>query len=289
MDTESARDALDLRKVPELKALLKAEKLPVSGRKRDLVDRLVDHLGGPTGDAEQSARDRQATLDTARNAAEALVDIDTMARNGGSDRALSQRIDTYARTGALTEAEADQLRAAIGADNFQQAASTILASRGTTTHHNVGDVIPFDPQTMRAQGDRPEAGTPVQVVKPGASMPDPDGDGTVTLVPTVVMDAPDTSRSTVPDEDDAVRADYTEDDELLRAMAVDGDEFQAYWTRGEGLARWSTKPHPWRTLRRLLRRHPGIRDPEGLASHYFKIVFHMWPGERKGDNPVGPG
>lgn len=94
----------------------------------------------------------------------------------------------------------------------------------------------------------------------------------------------DTSRSTTPDA-----GDDDPDDEMLRAMAADGDEFQAYWTRGKGLARWSTKPHPWRTLRRLLRKHPGIRDAEGLASHYFHVVFGIWPGERKGDNPVGPG
>jgi len=52
MDTESARDALDLRKVPELKALLKAEGLPVSGNKRALVDRLVEHLGGGGGTSD---------------------------------------------------------------------------------------------------------------------------------------------------------------------------------------------------------------------------------------------
>lgn len=79
-----------------------------------------------------------------------------------------------------------------------------------------------------------------------------------------------------------------EDDELMR-MAVDGDEFQAYWTRGKGLKRWSTHPHPWETLHRLLLKHPGIRDAEGLASHYFHVVFGIWPGERKGNNPVGPG
>lgn len=71
--------------------------------------------------------------------------------------------------------------------------------------------------------------------------------------------------------------------------AVDGDELQAYWTRGKGLARWSLSPHPWRKLRSLLRKHPGIHDAEGLASHYFKIAFGIWPGERAGSNPVGPG
>jgi hypothetical protein len=46
LDTEHRRDALDLRKVDELKAMLREQGLPVSGRKRDLVDRLVGHLEG---------------------------------------------------------------------------------------------------------------------------------------------------------------------------------------------------------------------------------------------------
>jgi hypothetical protein len=62
---------------------------------------------------------------------------------------------------------------------------------------------------------------------------DPDDDPEFHAEARQIMGLSDTSRSTVPDEDDAVRADYTEDDELLRAMAVDGDEFQAYWTRGK--------------------------------------------------------
>lgn len=94
---------------------------------------------------------------------------------------------------------------------------------------------------------------------------------------------PDTLRSSTEDLD--------ESDEVLRAGPDprDGHQFEVYWTKEEGLARWATKPHPWRTLRRLLRKHPEIHDPEGLASHYFHIVFGMWPGERKGSNPVGPG
>jgi hypothetical protein len=91
------------------------------------------------------------------------------------------------------------------------------------------------------------------------------------------------------EDDELGRAEDAElDDEILR-MAVDGDEFQAYWTRGKGLKRWATKLHPWQTLHRLLLKHPGIRDAEGLASHYFHVVFGIWPGERKGQNPAGPG
>lgn len=90
---------------------------------------------------------------------------------------------------------------------------------------------------------------------------------------------------------DAARSEGSDDDldEIERAMAPDGDELEAYWTRGKGLARWRLHPHPWRRLRGLLRKHPGIHDPEGLASHYFHVVFGYWPGERKGENAVGPG
>lgn len=46
MSAEDASDALDLKKVPELQALLGEAGLKKSGRKRELVDRLVEHLGG---------------------------------------------------------------------------------------------------------------------------------------------------------------------------------------------------------------------------------------------------
>lgn len=66
-------------------------------------------------------------------------------------------------------------------------------------------------------------------------------------------------------------------------------ELEAYWTRGKGLARWSTSPHPWTTLVNLLSKHMTRTQAQGLASNYFKKVFGIWPGERKGSNPAGPG
>jgi hypothetical protein len=44
MSSADARDALDLKKVDDLKPLLRDAGLPTSGRKRDLVDRLVEHV-----------------------------------------------------------------------------------------------------------------------------------------------------------------------------------------------------------------------------------------------------
>lgn len=62
-----------------------------------------------------------------------------------------------------------------------------------------------------------------------------------------------------------------------------------YWTRGAGLAKWATSAHPWTTLVAHLSKHMPPHLAKGLASNYFKAVFGYWPGERKGQNPVGRG
>ncbi|MEY8577226.1 hypothetical protein AALI21_02820 [Corynebacteriaceae bacterium 6-324] len=69
----------------------------------------------------------------------------------------------------------------------------------------------------------------------------------------------------------------------------DGRNFEIYWTRGPGLARWASNPHPWTTLVNLLSKYMSRRHAKGLASNYFKKTFGIWPGERKGENPLGPG
>lgn len=75
-------------------------------------------------------------------------------------------------------------------------------------------------------------------------------------------------------------------DDETRAV---GNQLKHYWTRGEGLAKWATKPHPWTALFRHLRKHVGSARAKRIASQWFKEVFGIWPGERKGQNPVGPG
>lgn len=69
----------------------------------------------------------------------------------------------------------------------------------------------------------------------------------------------------------------------------DGAALKRYWTKGPGLARWSGSAHPWTTLVNLLSKHMTRSQAKGLASNYFKTVFGIWPGERKGSNPAGPG
>lgn len=79
-------------------------------------------------------------------------------------------------------------------------------------------------------------------------------------------------------------------------MAVDthpGDlparKLKRYWTKGPGLAKWASSPHPYTTLVTLLSKYMTPRQAKGLAANYFKAVFHMWPGERAGRNKLGPG
>lgn len=66
-------------------------------------------------------------------------------------------------------------------------------------------------------------------------------------------------------------------------------QLRQYWTKGAGLARWANNTHPWTTLVALLTKHVGAHMAKGLASEYFHDVFGIWPGERKGKNPVGKG
>lgn len=79
----------------------------------------------------------------------------------------------------------------------------------------------------------------------------------------------------------------------------DGSELHAYWTRGEGLAKWRGSPTPWETLHGLLAEH--IHDPDKLdrtTSAWFIDVFGYAAGSDRnrvehGHKPrgkrVGPG
>ena len=68
------------------------------------------------------------------------------------------------------------------------------------------------------------------------------------------------------------------------------DRLHHYWTRSpEGLAKWASSPHPWTTLVAHLTKHVGLAKAKIFASKWFKEVFGIWSGERKGRNPWGPG
>lgn len=62
-----------------------------------------------------------------------------------------------------------------------------------------------------------------------------------------------------------------------------------FWTRGPGLARWSTSPHPYTALKRHLRKYLPASYLDNTVAQWFHDVFGIWPGERKGKNPLGRG
>lgn len=68
------------------------------------------------------------------------------------------------------------------------------------------------------------------------------------------------------------------------------NQLKHYWTRDpRGLAKWATHPHPWTALRNHLIKFVGRERANRIASEWFHDVFGIWPGERKGQNPFGPG
>lgn len=62
-----------------------------------------------------------------------------------------------------------------------------------------------------------------------------------------------------------------------------------WWVHGEGRARWVGSPHPWTALYTQLKKHMSDGMAKRCASEWFHEVFGIWSGERKGDNPMGPG
>lgn len=62
-----------------------------------------------------------------------------------------------------------------------------------------------------------------------------------------------------------------------------------YWTKGEGLTQWLSRPHPWTALYHHLLKYLNPITAKRTASQWFHDVTGMWPGERKGQNPLGPG
>ena len=70
---------------------------------------------------------------------------------------------------------------------------------------------------------------------------------------------------------------------------LSGERLKAYWTKGPGLAKWATSPHPWQTLHDHLAKFVGPDFADRLTETYFVAVFGYHSGSRKGKNPTGPG
>ena len=69
-------------------------------------------------------------------------------------------------------------------------------------------------------------------------------------------------------------------------------DLRRYWTKGAGLNRWSTSPHPYTALTRALRSELPPKAQHmvnGLAANLFKDVFGIYPGQRKELTAAGEG
>lgn len=62
-----------------------------------------------------------------------------------------------------------------------------------------------------------------------------------------------------------------------------------YWTKGPGLAKWAKSPHPYTALKRHLADKVPVQYLDQIVAQWFHDVFGIWPGERKGKNPLGKG
>lgn len=86
-----------------------------------------------------------------------------------------------------------------------------------------------------------------------------------------------------------------DDAALLRAAGADlhpGDPgaLKAYWVHGKGRAKWITKPHPYTVLYHHLLKYLHKPDyAKRVAAQWFHDALGIWPGERKGKNPIGKG
>lgn len=103
--------------------------------------------------------------------------------------------------------------------------------------------------------------------------------------PAVPAKATRATKARPPLDTDAILADApTEEraDSVGRAAGHDTtpghDELHHYWTRGEGLARWRTSPHPFSTLRDLLAEHVPIEQANRMAAAWVHEVTGNWPG-----------
>lgn len=50
-----------------------------------------------------------------------------------------------------------------------------------------------------------------------------------------------------------------------------------------------TSPHPYTALKNHLRKYLPATYLDNVVAQWFHDTLGIWPGERKGKNPLGPG
>lgn len=271
LDTEDLRDTLDLKKLPELKDMLRQRGLKVSGRKRELVDRLVEDI--------RDARDLRPGDSPTAPTRRAGFDVSEVAGRVAGASSEAGVITLLASDPTLTAAKLRKVAEHLGIDvpesvKAKTALQLLIAEHEAEVRNLPGGFsrseTPDSDDIERADYDEPEDDDPGE----------PDDE---------MRSRAQARMDEIDDEDDEPEDEY----DAYRAAGMDtnpgGEQLHHYWTRGAGLRRWAGSPHPWTALYRNLARHVGAARAKRMASAWFHEVFGIWSGERKGDNPVGPG
>jgi len=150
----------------------------------------------------QAGRIRQAKLDSAREVAGVLTELDELHASKASPRALEHRLRARARQDSLPQDMTDALIAAgISGDRKQidKAIDRLAAEHGLTRiSARAGSVEPFDPRTHEMLGDSTRVpGGAVLIVRPGYAV-DVDGERVQVSRAAVLPATPEQAAAAVP-------------------------------------------------------------------------------------------
>ena len=318
LDPEAARDALDLKKVPDLKALIRQANerdagLPVSGRKRDLVDRLVGHLHPGGGEGAAAEADvtpelrREIEVENRIRAAYRAALVGRRERPEGAGPALVGLADIR---DALSDLSRDEQDDAIDAIRRQDGVRVIPVhnTKGLTSRE-------FDAALHIPRVDPGGAGQDmhaISIVDPSdRPLPAPRADlsvsrderirqlmatGMTRKQATEQIRQENASRSTEPDEDDIERADYDDhpgepDDEMrARAQAClddcdedaeepDDADYDMYRAAGADTNLGGERLHYWWTKGPGLAR--WVNSPHPWTALYTQLREHVGAARAK--------
>jgi intracellular sulfur oxidation DsrE/DsrF family protein len=289
LDTEDLRDTLDLKKLPELKEMLRQRGLKVSGRKRELVDRLVAHeRGGTTPDVRALDLGESPTRPSG-------LPADRKPQSGDFD-------DLADRVQGKSEGQILEILQDLNATELARLARKFSGSRGGgglggSQYKPKGIAIPTD-LTL----DERRRWLAQRLTAPGwnwrSETPDPD-DITRANYDESEDDEPDEDDPGEPGDEQRARAQSLMDEiddedeeepedeyEAYRAAGMDtnpgGERLHLWWTKGPGLRRWVGSPHPWTTLyRQLLEKVGSPGKAKRMASRWFIEVFGYAAGSDK--------
>lgn len=243
-----------------------------SNIEQDAVNLLKFTLRGPLARFEQTRSNALPPNETARANLDEILRADTLTRYQAYALALTNGIQTVDEIREL-----ENLPPLVGTDDAE-AAARALAETLQKIYLSVGKVLTTD--EARAIANRAGAGLVIPA-PPAASEA-----VVVNREPSEPADEPTDEPADQPDEDqpDGVRSQSNLDN------TPNGQKLWDYWTKGEGLAKWAESPHPYTALTAALAAAgvPAHSVP-GLAANIFHAVFGIWPAEREGSNPAGPG